>query len=126
MAAFATPFVGLLSERLFGFSGASTVSGDVAVDRANAIALGNALLSFLVVPWSLCLLAYSFLHMTYPRDKRQAAYLTRALPQNGSFDSTLSNNGDDEMDVELEHRRGLTDIDRWNKNQSGFKQNKKP
>lgn len=109
MAAFATPFVGLLSERFFGFSGASTVSGDIAVDRANAIALGNALLFFLVVPWALCLVAYSFLHWTYPEDKRQAtAAMTRSKSAE-EIDEETSFNGDIELDVELEETRSFLD-----------------
>jgi hypothetical protein len=50
--------------------------GAVGHDRqqvlANAAALGNALLAFLVVPWSICLLLYSGLHWTYPADKAAA------------------------------------------------------
>ena len=55
VAAFATPFVGYLSQRYFGFSGTSTVSGDSVTDLANADALGNALLVFLIIPWAFCL-----------------------------------------------------------------------
>jgi predicted MFS family arabinose efflux permease len=73
VAAFATPLVGRAAERAFGFSGAATPSGDAALDRANAAALGSALLAFCVVPWAICLVAYSALHWTYPRDWRRAA-----------------------------------------------------
>jgi hypothetical protein len=96
MAAFATPFVGLLSERLFGFSGASAISGDPAIDRPNARALGSALLTFLVVPWTLCLVAYSSLHFTYPSDRRRALALHRSLKSahdrdslDGSFEESV-------------------------------------
>ena len=77
VAAFATPFVGALSQHIFGFSGTSTVTGDPAVDVPNARALGNALLLFSVIPWTFCLLAYSGLHFTYPKDKRLAVALDR-------------------------------------------------
>lgn len=77
VAAFATPFVGALSEKYFGFSGTSTVSGDPTIDLSNARALGNALLVFSVVPWAFCLATYSGLHYTYPRDRRRAMAMDR-------------------------------------------------
>jgi drug/metabolite transporter (DMT)-like permease len=48
-----------MAQRLFGFSGASTVTGDRAVDLANARALGNALLAFCCVSWAFCFIMYS-------------------------------------------------------------------
>lgn len=59
VAAFAAPLVGLLAEKWYGFSGASTVTGDRDRDLANARALGSALLAFLAVPWFICLCVYS-------------------------------------------------------------------
>lgn len=93
IAACAAPLVGLMAERLFGFSGSGTgapaaplpasaspplcamcaprmhckqlpataaaVSHDRARDLANARALGNALLAFLVGPWTLTLALYT-------------------------------------------------------------------
>lgn len=86
VAAFATPFVGLLSQRIFGFNGMSTVTGDALVDTRNAHALGNALLTFLLIPWTLCLIIYTGLYYTYPRDRRLALEINReeqALEWNG-------------------------------------------
>lgn len=77
VAAFATPLVGLISERMFGFSGASTVTGDPKIDVPNAVALGSALLAFLAVPWMLCFFIYSGLHWTYPHDRRTALVVAR-------------------------------------------------
>ena len=42
-------------------------------DLAGARALGDAILLFTTVPWALCALAYTGLHVTYPRDRRRAA-----------------------------------------------------
>ena len=59
IAATSAPLVGLMSQRIFGFSGASTVSGDRQRDLANARALGNALLAFCCFSWTFCFLMYS-------------------------------------------------------------------
>lgn len=39
--------------------GTAARSGDPAVDAAKARALGNALVAFLIVPWTLSLIIYS-------------------------------------------------------------------
>lgn len=72
IAACAAPLVGVLAERLFGFSGSGTVTHNPERDMANASALGNALLAFLVVPWCCNLTLYTGLHWTYPADKAAA------------------------------------------------------
>jgi predicted MFS family arabinose efflux permease len=77
VAAFATPFVGRLSERYFGFSGTSAITGNPSIDIHNAQAMGNALLVFTVIPWAFCLVAYSGLHLTYPSDRRRAVMYDR-------------------------------------------------
>ena len=60
IAACASPLVGIIAEKLFGFKGsASRGTGDVSEDTAKAHALGNALLVCLVVPWALCLFVYT-------------------------------------------------------------------
>lgn len=58
IAACAAPLVGVLAERIFGFRGTASPTGDPAVDLVKADAIGNALLCFMIVPWTLCLLAY--------------------------------------------------------------------
>ncbi|KAL3153038.1 hypothetical protein ABBQ38_012062 [Trebouxia sp. C0009 RCD-2024] len=73
VAACAAPLVGLVAEQCFGFQGSvSTGEADVERDHTNARALGNSLLVCLLVPWSLCLLSYTGLYITYPHDKRNA------------------------------------------------------
>ncbi|EIE22835.1 MFS general substrate transporter [Coccomyxa subellipsoidea C-169] len=66
LAACAAPLVGKLAERMFGFSGAATRSGDVNKDLERARALGSSLLVFLIVPWTLCLIFYSGAGSHYP------------------------------------------------------------
>ena len=63
LAACASPLVGFLAERVFGFKGpASAGAGGASSqgeDLAKAKALGNALLVCLVVPWAICLIVYT-------------------------------------------------------------------
>jgi hypothetical protein len=76
LAACTAPLVGLVGERVFGFDGAATPSGDKEKDLANAEALGQALLIFMIVPWSIDLALYTGLHWTYGPDARKAAEAT--------------------------------------------------
>lgn len=59
LAACAAPLVGFIAERYFGFKGTAEVTGNPGIDLPRARALGNALLLFMIVPWSFCLCAYS-------------------------------------------------------------------
>lgn len=92
VAAFATPLVGSLSQNYFNFQGSSRITGDPSVDVPNARALGNALLVFLTVPWTLCFLIYSGLHWTYPRDKKKAYFLN--VVKLDGVDNDPGNGGD--------------------------------
>lgn len=83
IAAFSTPLVGILAERMFGFSGTSTVTGDREVDERNARALGQALLTFLTLPWVFCFFVYGGLHFTYPRDRKAALESARIWEREG-------------------------------------------
>ena len=67
LAACASPLVGFLAERVFGFKGAAAAGSgggteplpDQGEDLAKAKALGKALLACLVVPWTICLIVYT-------------------------------------------------------------------
>lgn len=59
IASCAAPLVGLLAERYFGFKGDAARSKEAGRDLEKARALGNALLCFLVIPWTLCLVFYT-------------------------------------------------------------------
>ncbi|KAG7670244.1 hypothetical protein NADE_006506 [Nannochloris sp. 'desiccata'] len=76
LAACTAPLVGLVGEEVFGFNGAATPSGDRDKDLANAEALGEALLVFMILPWSIDLALYTGLHWTYGPDARKAAQAT--------------------------------------------------
>lgn len=80
IAALGAPLVGVVATSLFGFPADSPSyecvngypedrGGDIAAKAAKATALGNAMLVCMIVPWALCLLIYSALHWTYPRDR---------------------------------------------------------
>ena len=53
---------------------------DVDMNTRKALALGNALLVCMAVPWALCVVIYSGLHWTYPRDKARAMDLAMEEP----------------------------------------------
>ncbi|MEW5315846.1 MAG: hypothetical protein WDW38_007248 [Sanguina aurantia] len=79
LSALGAPLVGYAAEHWFGFVKSDGESdcrpGGSSAPVANldqAAALGNAMLLFLVVPWTLCVIIYSGLHWTYPRDKEAA------------------------------------------------------
>ena len=59
LAACAAPLVGRLAEAMFGFTGKAARSGDPMEDLRRARALGSALMVFLIVPWTLCLISYT-------------------------------------------------------------------
>ncbi|KAJ1298168.1 hypothetical protein BS78_01G433100 [Paspalum vaginatum] len=70
-ASFASPLVGILAERVFGYQpGASGTS--VEADRENAAALGKAVFAEVAVPITACCLTYSALYWTYPADRQRA------------------------------------------------------
>jgi hypothetical protein len=62
----------------------------VTQDIGKALALGNALLVCMVVPWFLCFLFYTFMHFTYPRDKAAALRAAAAEASAGLARSTSS------------------------------------
>eukprot|EP00891_Asterochloris_glomerata_P000173 jgi/Astpho2/173/e_gw1.00004.7.1_t len=92
IAACATPLVGAIAEK-FGFEGAATRSEgsrDISKDLSKAKALGNALLLCLVVPWAICLVVYTALHLTYPKDKRKALALQQQLASRHQDDPAVA------------------------------------
>ena len=52
---------------------------DALVNTAKSESLSSALLVFTTVPWALCAVFYSGLHLTYPRDRRRAAQQAAAV-----------------------------------------------
>ncbi|KAI3897842.1 hypothetical protein MKW92_038090 [Papaver armeniacum] len=75
LASFAPSVVGLLSQHVFGYTPApqgSSQSVEVETDRKNAASLAKALYASIAIPFTICVLVYSFLYCTYPRDRDRA------------------------------------------------------
>ena len=85
VGALATPLVGVVASRVFGFRGSlagspssssSTSSPPAAaLNLPQAKALASALAVCCAVPWALCLAAYTLLYKFYPQDAAAAAAL---------------------------------------------------
>ena len=82
IAALGAPLVGIIAEKIYHFPHEATIECDAHRqpvptrtdrDHEKGIALGNAMLLCMLVPWTLCLLVYTLLHFTYPKDRRKAA-----------------------------------------------------
>ncbi|KAI3985068.1 hypothetical protein MKX01_038675 [Papaver californicum] len=75
LSSFAPPIVGLLSQHVFGYTPTprgSSQSVEVETDRKNAASLAKALYTSIAIPMTICVLVYSFLYCTYPRDRDHA------------------------------------------------------
>lgn len=75
LSSFAPPVVGILAQHVYGYkpvSKGSTITEEIATDRANAASLAKALYVAIAIPIALCCIIYSFLYSTYPRDKERA------------------------------------------------------
>jgi MFS family permease len=70
------PLVGVLAERAFGYRlperGSSVAQMDEATRSRNADALGSSLCALTIVPWTICLILYTFVHCTFARDVKRA------------------------------------------------------
>ncbi|KAL6883375.1 hypothetical protein ACP4OV_010789 [Aristida adscensionis] len=71
-AAFGSPAVGVLAERVFGYQPAAAPGAGVETDRPNAAALSKAMFAVIAVPIAVGCVAYSSLYWTYPADRRRA------------------------------------------------------
>jgi MFS family permease len=58
----------ILAEDVFGYKFGSHKGDDLDIPAATA--LGSAMAFSIALPWSVCFVAYSLLHWTYPRDIR--------------------------------------------------------
>ena len=89
VGALATPLVGVVASKVFGFKGAlagapsssssssgSSSSSPLNLSQANA--LGSALVVCCVVPWATCLAAYTLLYRFYPLDAAAASEASAA------------------------------------------------
>lgn len=69
-AIFANAAVGVLAQNVFGFDLTAIREGQ-RQDPKSTQALGYALFCVSVFPWTLCFLAYTLLHWSFPRDLRR-------------------------------------------------------
>ncbi|CAA2993091.1 Hypothetical predicted protein [Olea europaea subsp. europaea] len=72
LSSFAPPVVGLLAQYVYGYKPVPEGSEDIATGRRNATSLAQALFIAVSIPMALCCIIYSFLHLTYPRDRERA------------------------------------------------------
>ena len=68
-AAIGPVIVSLLAQNLFGYHFGEDGNTDSTLDSATA--LGKAMAATICIPWTICLIAYSLLHWSYPRDLRR-------------------------------------------------------
>ncbi|KAI3985067.1 hypothetical protein MKX01_038674 [Papaver californicum] len=109
LASFAPPIVGLLSQHVFGNTPApqgSSQSVEVETDRKNAASLAKALYTSIAIPMTICVLIYSFLYCTYPRDRDRAKM--NALIESEMEQKILSNSASEvyekETVIELDYK----------------------
>jgi len=87
-ALFGAPMVGFLAESVFGYHPSTLLVSQMPIEQrqTNAAALGHALLWCCIVPWLLCLICFSFLHVTYAQDINMADKEdNKALPVTSSL-----------------------------------------
>eukprot|EP01024_Parvocaulis_polyphysoides_P057588 TRINITY_DN6137_c2_g2_i2.p1 TRINITY_DN6137_c2_g2~~TRINITY_DN6137_c2_g2_i2.p1 ORF type:complete len:468 (-),score=20.47 TRINITY_DN6137_c2_g2_i2:1666-2901(-) len=85
IASFAPAIVGSLAHRVFDFQGSAEIHpDDPIIDQQNAHALRRAMMFCMIVPWTYCLIVYTGLYWTYPKDKE------RSKAMNKSHDIELS------------------------------------
>ncbi|KAI3465114.1 hypothetical protein Pfo_021777 [Paulownia fortunei] len=72
LSSFAPPTVGLLAQYVYGYKPIPEGSEDISTDRENATSLAKALFVAIAIPMALCCIIYSFLYLTYPRDRERA------------------------------------------------------
>lgn len=69
-ASFAAPAVGILTEKIYGYD--SRPVNSISGSSHQAFALSRGLLSMMIVPFGLCSLFYSPLHVIFKRDRDNA------------------------------------------------------
>ncbi|XP_051139516.1 uncharacterized protein LOC127257185 isoform X3 [Andrographis paniculata] len=72
LSSFAPPTVGLLAQYVYGYKPVPEGTQDISTDRENAASLAKSLFAAIAIPMALCCVIYSFLYVTYPRDRERA------------------------------------------------------
>mmetsp|Transcript_28205 Transcript_28205/g.52939 ORF Transcript_28205/g.52939 Transcript_28205/m.52939 type:complete len:510 (-) Transcript_28205:204-1733(-) len=92
--------VGFMAQTVFGYNLAEAHKVK-AGDKHNADALGKALAFTTVLPWTLCLIFFIFLHWAFPYDRRMIAKeKERSLEEHGGrlYTETISNDEVEALD----------------------------
>lgn len=79
IGALGAPTVGLLAERLFGYTTEQRPINQLsaAVRRNNLKALSNGVVLMCIIPWAICFTCYSALHLTYASDMERLKQMTQ-------------------------------------------------
>lgn len=75
LSSFAPPVVGILAQHVYGYKPipkGSSKATERETDRVNAAALAEALYTAIAIPMTLCVLIYSLLYRSYPKDRDRA------------------------------------------------------
>jgi MFS family permease len=88
LASFGTLFVGLLAQYVFGYlqipQGSYEINTLPATLRAaNASALAQGMFWVCFIPWVLCLILYTLVYFTYPKDRQHTIELLQARAGHG-------------------------------------------
>ncbi len=97
IAASGTYLVALFANRLFKYS-------DAAIDKgstANILALSNSLLIATIVPWVICLLIYSFVYFSYPKDRDRKLTEDKQRKEESIGDFELNIDPTEEKTIEM-------------------------
>jgi MFS family permease len=103
LASFGTLFVGLLAQYVFGYMQIPTGSYEINTLPAtlrfvNASALAQGMFWVAFIPWVLCLLLYTLVYFTYPKDKQRVKEILEARRRNGQ-EAVKTNTGDAPLPV---------------------------
>lgn len=71
-SSFASPLVGVLAQKLYGFNFTSIGTGNQVVDDQNAVSLAKAMYAIYTIPMVISFSIYASLYSTYPRDRDEA------------------------------------------------------
>lgn len=104
IASFASPIVGILAQRVFGYKPPTEGASEVETDRENAKSLAKALFAAIGIPMALCCFIYSFLYCTYPRDRERARIEALLAPDmQRLIDDDSPGSSTDQMYSQLPH-----------------------
>lgn len=71
-SSFASPLLGVLAQKLYGFHFTSKGTGNQVVDGQNAVSLAKAMYVTYSIPMVIAFSIYTALYWTYPRDRDEA------------------------------------------------------